>query len=98
MQTDEWWTFFTMLAARREDGMSNWMGDSFGGFMPMRTANLSTYHAEPMPITSEIVFPKAAAAIVESTMTLPSIISIWSPWKINQVHYFLHRQEEKTLP
>jgi hypothetical protein len=51
-----------------------------------------------MPITSEIVFPKAAAAIVESTMTLPSIISIWSPWKINQVHYFLHRQEEKTLP
>jgi hypothetical protein len=68
-----------MLAARREDGMSNWIGDSFGDCMPMRTAILSTYQAEPMPITSEIVFPKAAAAIVDNTMTLPSIISIWSP-------------------
>lgn len=69
----------TMLAARREDGMSSCIGDSFGGRMPMRAASLSTYQAEPMPITSEIVFPKAAAAIVESTITLPSIISICSP-------------------
>jgi hypothetical protein len=37
-----------------------------------------------MPIMSEIVFPKAAAVIVDTTMTLPSIISICSPWKINQ--------------
>ena len=32
----------TMLAARREDGMSSWIGDSFGGCMPIRVANLST--------------------------------------------------------
>jgi hypothetical protein len=69
----------TMLAARREEGISSWIGDSFGGCMPIRAANLSTYQAEPMPITSEMVFPKAAAAIVESTITLPSIISICSP-------------------
>lgn len=69
----------TILAARREDGMSSCVGDSFGGCMPIRVASLSTYQAEPMPIMSEMVFPKAAAAIVDSTMTLPSIVSICSP-------------------
>ena len=41
--------------------------------LPSLSAHDSTYQAEPIPIMSEMVFPNAAAAIVE----IPSL----APWK-----------------
>jgi hypothetical protein len=44
--------------------------------MPILTATFSTYHAEPMPATSETVLPNAAAAIVEIPNAVPMVMSM----------------------
>lgn len=56
--------------------MSSCIGDRFGGFNPIFDANDSTYQAEPIPMMSEKVLPRAAAAIVDMVMHDPSISSM----------------------
>lgn len=65
-----------MLEAQREDFMSSWTGVSSGARTPILVATRSTYHAEPMPRMSEMVFPSAAAAIVDRTIIVPMVISM----------------------
>eukprot|EP00092_Neocalanus_flemingeri_P102585 GFUD01131223.1.p1 GENE.GFUD01131223.1~~GFUD01131223.1.p1 ORF type:complete len:100 (-),score=14.42 GFUD01131223.1:56-355(-) len=52
-------------------GISSCSGVRSGGWAPNLSAQDSTYQADPMPIISEIVFPKAAAAIVEIPSLAP---------------------------
>lgn len=56
--------------------MASCIGERFGGLIPILVAKDSTYHAEPMPIMSEKVFPRAAAAIVDIVMIEPNMSSI----------------------
>lgn len=73
---DAGFNMHTILAAQRLIFMVSCIGERFGGLIPTLVANDSTYHAEPMPIMSEKVLPRAAAAIVDIVMTDPNMSSI----------------------
>lgn len=47
------------------------VGVRFGASRPINVQNCSTYEAKPKPNTSEMVFPKAAAAIVDKHIQAP---------------------------
>jgi hypothetical protein len=66
----------TRFAENRAERMSICNGVRAGGTMPILAATFSTYHAEPMPATSETVLPNAAAAIVEIPNAVPMVMSM----------------------
>lgn len=79
----------TKLANVREDFMFSWMGESWGGLTPILAASVSTYPAHPRPRTSPIVFPRAAAAIVERVMNEPNVSSMQSPYITVTIRIYL---------
>lgn len=69
------------MAAVLERGRSNCTGVSLGGLNPILWASNSTYEADPIPRISEMVFPSAAAAIVDIEIIAPRDASMCSPCK-----------------
>lgn len=66
----------TKFDARRADLVSSWTGVRSGARTPITSTRRSTYTALPIPSTSEMVLPSAAAAIVEIVMMRPKLCSM----------------------
>lgn len=66
----------TMFEARLADFISSCTGVRSGALTPMTSTRRSTYTADPMPRTSEIVLPRAAAAIVDMVIIMPKLCSM----------------------
>ena len=64
-------THLPRLAASLELLISSCSGLRSGGLAPSLSARDSTYHADPIPIRSEMVLPSAAAAIVDIPNFIP---------------------------
>lgn len=66
----------TKFEARLADFISSCTGVRSGALTPITSTRRSTYTADPIPRTSEIVLPRAAAAIVDMVIIMPKLCSM----------------------
>ena len=69
-------TALPMFIAQRVDPLVICSGSKLGWGTPNLLAKVSIYQAEPIPATSEMAFPKAAAAMVDIPRAVPRVKSM----------------------